>query len=47
MVADPDGNTQLALHQTVLETLAKPTSAHASRLEIWDELAETLSNLNR
>ncbi|WP_406695071.1 SRPBCC domain-containing protein [Singulisphaera sp. Ch08] len=42
--AELAGKTQLSLHQTVLESLAKRTGAHPSWLEMLDHLALDLAN---
>lgn len=41
--ADLGGQTQLTLHQTVLESLAKRTGAYPSWLDMLDRLAESLT----
>jgi uncharacterized protein YndB with AHSA1/START domain len=41
--ADIGGKTELTLHQTVSESLAKQTGAHPSWLEMLDRLADDLA----
>jgi len=41
--AEQDGKTELTLHQTVLESIAKRTGAHPSWLQMLDRLAELVA----
>ncbi len=41
--ADQGGKTELTLHQTVLESIAKRTGAHPSWLQMLDRLAELVA----